>query len=369
MGTYASKKFDLNLIEGIIKAVRVWTGMNPVRMVTLWKRFLNVQRATRIRQKLNKTEGLIIPPVLILSSTMKCNLTCPGCYSREYPTENELTLDEIDSLLTQAEEIGVSFFIITGGEPLMNPDLLDLIGKHRSILFFLFNNGTFIDSDTVNKIRQHDHIIPILSTEGNEDYTDSRRGKGVYQKVIKCMELMKKAGIFFGFSCMVSKQNITLAGKDAFIDSMISKGCRMGFYVAYVPSAKKADLLQVPEKEEQALFRKQVKKFHKDKKIILVHLPDDEYEVGGSCMAAGKGFLHINAQGDIEPCPFAHLAADSLRTSSLRDAVQSKFFKHIRENQDLLQKPHLGCALFERREELKRIAVRMGAKPTEKGWQ
>jgi MoaA/NifB/PqqE/SkfB family radical SAM enzyme len=139
----------------------------------------------------------------------------------------------------------------------------------------------------------------------------------------------------------------------------------MGYFVGYVPCGDKAPLDLVPEAGEQRWFRQRVRHFQDSKRILLIHMPDDEYDIAGSCMAAARGFLHINAQGYVEPCPFAHMATDTVKEVSLREALQSPLFSYIRSRGDILTKPHLGCALYENREKLMTAAKALGAFPTE----
>ncbi|MBN1899017.1 MAG: radical SAM protein [Spirochaetes bacterium] len=360
-----SKKYDASLIQGMFRVLQIWTKFKPVRLARLWKRYRIFKKANRIRMKLFSSESLTIPPVIILSITMKCNLSCAGCYSRDYSLKDEMSLGQVESLFKQAEEMGIAFVVITGGEPLLRKGLVDLLARHPKLVFFLFTNGYHINSTWVNNIKHLDHIIPILSVEGDERDTDERRGKGVHRQVIMSMNHLKKAGIFFGFSVMITRKNFRTIGDDAFIDTMIEQGCKIGYYVGYVPSAKDADKKLVPTAQEQKWFRSRINNFRGNKRIILIHMPDDEYELGGVCMAAGRGFVHVNAQGYVEPCPFAHLATDSVRTTSLKEVFQSAFFKHIREDSKLLARPKMGCALFEHKEELAKIGTQFSAKPTD----
>jgi MoaA/NifB/PqqE/SkfB family radical SAM enzyme len=82
-------------------------------------------------------------------------------------------------------------------------------------------------------------------------------------------------------------------------------------------------------------------------------------------MAAGRGFVHINAQGFVEPCPFSHIATDSVQEVTLKKALTSPLFSAIRDHAVLLRKPLEGCALFEHRDELSHIICKTGAMSTE----
>lgn len=358
------QRFDPGLAKGIIRAVRLYSGWNPFRMIPLMKRSKIFQDAARKRHHFYQHEGILVPPFLILSVTMKCDLNCTGCYSREYPLDQELTLEEIDHLFHQAESLGIAFFVITGGEPLLKKGLMDLLIKRDRFNFFLFTNGSFHDASWTDHISNYKHIVPLISVEGHETHTELRRGEGVHGRVMASMDRFREAGSFFGFSTMVYKQNIEWVGQEVFWDEMIERGCRIGYFVNYVPSGKTSlDLL--PSPEEQLRFREQVIRLKQKKNIIIIHMPDDEYANGGVCMAAGRGFLHVNAQGFVEPCPFAHIATDSIRGKSLKDILKSSLFSYIREHEELLNKPRMGCALYENREKLMEIAASVGAKSTE----
>ena len=359
------KIVNYGLAEGILRFIRIWSGGKPARIIRLWQRYRIVHRANKVRQKYLTEKNLVIPPMIISSVTMQCNLECAGCYSREYPEDGELSLEEIESLFQQSEALGIAFFVITGGEPLKREGLLPLMQSHPNLVFLLFTNGSYIDPVVAETIGHTDNVLPILSIEGSIESTDKRRGEGCYNQILKAMESLREADVFFGFSAMVTRDNLDILSSDSFYDDMIQRGCRMGFCIGYVPSAKDADMALIPTPEEHAGFRSRILKIQKEKRLLLVQLPDDEYRETGSCMAAGRGFIHVNAQGYVEPCPFSHFASDTIREISLEEALKTPFFKHIRDHADLLTQPRLGCALFEHQEELEKVAERLGAQWTE----
>ena len=82
---------------------------------------------------------------------------------------------------------------------------------------------------------------------------------------------------------------------------------------------------------------------------LFIAVPGDEEEIGG-CLSAGRGFIHISAEGDVEPCPFAPYSDANLRDLSLKDALQSEFLRNIRQNHAQLSETEGGCALWIERE-------------------
>lgn len=80
--------------------------------------------------------------------------------------------------------------------------------------------------------------------------------------------------------------------------------------------------------------------------MILLSFPGDEKETGG-CLAAGRGFFHINANGGAEPCPFSPHSDTSLKNVSLRQALQSPLFVSLKNSAMLMREHTGGCTLFE----------------------
>jgi MoaA/NifB/PqqE/SkfB family radical SAM enzyme len=96
---------------------------------------------------------------------------------------------------------------------------------------------------------------------------------------------------------------------------------------------------------------------------LFVALPWDEEEIGG-CLSAGRGFVHISAEGNVEPCPFVPYSDINIKNISLKEALQSKMLRTIRENHAQLEETH-GCALWERREWVEHLASSKRLDPSE----
>jgi MoaA/NifB/PqqE/SkfB family radical SAM enzyme len=287
---------------------------------------------------------------------MRCNYNCTGCYSRGRPSEKELSTKELDELFTEAEGLGVHAIVVTGGEPLLRRDLPGLIEAHSRLLFVIITNGALITPTTANRLAQSGNAITLVSIEGTSIHTDDRRGSGAHKTAIRAFELLSDAKACFGFSATITVSNAHHIVSDAFIDEMISFGCSVGYLVEYIPCGKNAMFDWVLEGEERLLFRQQLLSVRRSKPIILIHFPDDEYGKDNRCAAAGRESFHINAQGDVEPCPFMPIAQENIRRGGLRAACRSKFFREIRENPELLRRGRYACSLFEHREEIEAIA-------------
>ena len=134
-----------------------------------------------------------VPWAILLDPTSACNMHCTGCWAAEYGNRLNLSFDEIDSIITQGKELGVYMYIYTGGEPLMRKqDLIALCNKHSDCEFLAFTNATLIDEEFADEMLRVKNFIPAISVEGSEEDTDSRRGKGSYQRVVRAMEILRR---------------------------------------------------------------------------------------------------------------------------------------------------------------------------------
>ena len=308
----------------------------------------------------------MVPTAIGFSPTMQCNLSCLGCYARDYPQDNELSLDNIDELLSLSHKLSIFLCVVTGGEPLMKEGILEVFRRHRGILFLLVTNGTLLDHHAARQIALSGNIIPALSLEGFQKETDARRGRGTYDHVMKAMSVLEKEHVVFGFSATVARDNFETLSSNKFIEGMKERGCTLGYYTEYIPIGSAAQWELVLEADERTQFRKRLLDLRKTEPIMLVHLPEDEYFEDGRCRAMVFGSVHINSQGYVEPCPFSHFASDTLREISLEDALQSPFLTELRSSDAIIRRTNLGCALFENRELVQEIVDRIGAKPTDR---
>ena len=337
-------------------ALRTWAGFNPRRIALLlkihWRHWHAIRRHRRNQCHIDGS----IPSVLAVSPTMQCNYNCKGCYSRGRPTNDELSTGELDALFSEAEELGVHSIVLTGGEPFLRSDTLDLIARHRRLLFFIITNGSLTTSDMARRIARSGNAIPLVSIEGSSADTDERRHPGAHETALRAFDHLRKAQALFGFVATNTAANTAQLATESFIDQMVAVGCAVGFFTEYVPCGPNPNPDWVLDEATRASFRERILEFRRSKPIVLSHFPDDEYGKENRCSAAGRTSLHINSQGDIEPCPFASIARENIRHGGLIAACRSPFLRAIREQPNLLQRQRYACSLFEHRAELDGLA-------------
>lgn len=344
-----------NALSVLFKDVAKIALSNPSQSV-FFIRTLRWQRKAQKTRKRWKSKGVHVPPILVISVTSKCNLHCKGCYYQALRTQKqeEMSDERIWKLVQEAKELGISFIVLAGGEPLMRPNILGLSKETPEIMFMMFTNGLLIDDEVLKKIVKNKNVVPLLSLEGYQIGTDGRRGSGVYDNLLKVISKLKKKQIFWGTSLTMTRTNFEEVTNEEFILKLVDSGCKFFMLVEYTPvtAATEGWLLSEEQKKEVVNIRDSLRKKFP---ALFIALPWDEDEIGG-CLSAGRGFVHISAEGNVEPCPFVAYSDTNLKEMSLKDALQSKLLRTIRENHDEL-KEISGCALWEKREWVQSLAA------------
>ncbi len=322
---------------------------NPSRAFSFFQTVRHQVRAAGVRKNWAK-KGLLVPPIIIYSITNRCNLHCKGCYHQALRTfaRDELNDADLSRVITEAKELGVSFMVIAGGEPLVRKALLINTARNPEITFFIFTNGLLIDEDVVKILKKQKNVVPIISLEGFQQSTDDRRGKGVYQHLQGVVDTLRRNHIFFGTSLTMTKDNFEAITDRKFVTNLRKQGCKLFFYVEYTAIREGTEDWVITDRQRNALPNL-VDDLRTRNRALFVSVPGDEEQFGG-CLAAGKGFVHISAEGNVEPCPFAPYSDSNLQSVSLRVALQSRFLKALRENKDQLLESSGGCVLWEKRE-------------------
>jgi len=360
----AEKGFDLQayLSKGVEQVVTdaVKATLKDPRESAFMLRFAAASRAASKRRQAAEEMGEHFPSYLIASITSQCNLHCAGCYSRcNHATVDsapmaQLTMEEWAKIFDEADEMGISFVLLAGGEPMLRRDVIEAAGKRQNILFPILTNGTFLDERYFDLFDRCRNLVPIMSIEGEREVTDARRGAGIYDKLIVNMDEFHRRGLIFGASVTVTTENLREVSSDAFLRKLSERGCKAVIFVEFVPVMEESREL-VPGDAEREYLRDEIARLRAERpEMVYIAFPGDEKDSGG-CVAAGRGFFHINSHGGAEPCPFSPYSDINVRDTSLRDAMNSRLFRELREGGYLLEDHAGGCVLYERREQVEKI--------------
>ena len=322
---------------------------HPSQALYFIKTYRWQKKAEKTREKWEQ-QGIHVPPIIIFSITHKCNLNCKGCYEKAIrpPSKKELTEQQLNSIIKQAHELGISFIVVGGGEPFMRPDFFKITKDYPDIIFLIFSNGLLINKEILEAMKKQKNIVPLISLEGCEEETDDRRGEGIFNRLQKIMEKIREQDIFFGTSLTLTKNNFETILNESFIQDLIDTSCKFFLFVEYNPIKPGTEKWMVTNDQRKTIMDT-IRKFRVKWPALFIAVPGDEDEIGG-CLAAGRGFIHISAEGDVEPCPFAPYSDMNLNNVSLKDALSSDFLKKIRENHAQLHGTDGSCGLWAKRE-------------------
>lgn len=345
------RDLDRGMVKKMMLAIGLGAGIKGTKAV----------RENREKYKCN------IPFQILLDPTSACNCKCKGCWAAEYGHQNNLSYEEMSSIVSQGRELGTHFYMFTGGEPLIRKnDIIKLCEEYPDCAFLSYTNGHLVDEKFCDDMVRVGNIALALSIEGDEESTDDRRGEGNYQKVINAMNLLKSKGCLFGISVCYTRLNVEKVTSDEFLDKMISLGAKFALYFNFMPVGHDAppELIPTPDQREYMYkWLKKVRNGKTGKPMFFMDFQSDGEYVGG-CIAGGRNYFHINSAGDMEPCVFIHFSDSNIRTHTLLEALQRPLFMAFRHDQPFNDNHLRPCPMLENPQCLRDIVKRTGAKST-----
>lgn len=225
-------------------------------------------------------------------------------------------------------------------------------------------NGTLIDDAFADEMLRVKNLVPAISIEGFEEATDFRRGKGTYRKVIEAMTRLKERKLLFGISCCYTSKNVEVIGSEEYFDSMIDMGAKFAWLFTYMPIGAAAVPELIATAEQRKFMYEQIHKFRKTKPLFTMDFWNDGDAVGG-CIAGGRGYCHINANGDMEPCAFIHYSDSNIKEKTLLECYQSPLFMAYRRSQPFNDNMLRPCPVLDNPGRLTQIVEESGARSTD----
>jgi MoaA/NifB/PqqE/SkfB family radical SAM enzyme len=345
----------------------LWTDIDDDVRKTIFINFVvNESMMGAPRQiKMGKDENCNVPWAILMDPTSACNLKCKGCWAAEYGNKLNLSLTQLDDIINQGKELGIYFYIYSGGEPLVRKkDIITLCEKHDDCVFLAFTNATLIDDKFAKEMLRVKNFVPAISVEGFREATDARRGEGTYKAVTNAMKILKDNKLPFGISCCYTSQNYSVIGSEEYFDEMIKLGAKFAWLFTYIPVGADALPELMASAEQREYMYHQVRKFRKTKPIFTMDFWNDGEFVGG-CIAGGRSYLHINANGDVEPCAFIHYSDANIKEKTLLEALKSPLFMQYHQNQPFNENHLRPCPLLDNPHKLADMVENSGAESTD----
>lgn len=316
-------------------------------------------------QKNKEKYGHEIPFTILVDPTTACNKHCIGCWAADYNKALNLSYEQLDKLFTEGKELGIYFYIMTGGEPLVRKkDILKLAKKHNDCIFMFFTNGTLIDQQFCDDLIEVGNLVPTISVEGFGDATDGRRGEGSWNDIMRAMDLMKSNKIPFGFSTCFTTANCDSVLSEKFIDLMIDKGAYFSWYFTFMPIGCKTDTSLMANPDQREKLYRTIRAWRNTKSIFNMDFWHDAEYVGG-CVAGGRRYCHINANGDVEPCVFCHYSNANIKDVSLIEALGQPLFIEYQKNQPFNKNQFRPCPILDNAPKIAEMVKNSEAKSTE----
>lgn len=271
------------------------------------------------------------PRNIVLKLHSACNANCRFCYAQKdlKLKTGLLSVEEWKKVIDQAKKLGCYTVTLSGGEPLIYPQLIDLIMyiKSKKMLAFTTTNGIVINHDIIKKMEKAGLCAINFSLYGPSDYHDWLTGvRGSFDKIVKYGEYCaKKTNIICIVNHVVTKESIKNKLYEFVWELMKGKGFRaLNLLPICVSSPDKSDLLDI---DELQLFDKLAKKPY-----VLM----DTKNYSKLMCPAGREDLFVNDYGGVQPCPFLPISFGNIRHESLKNIfLKIQNHKMFREERNI----------------------------------
>lgn len=348
-------------------ALSLWPDVDPTVRVKMFENFVinaNVIASGRIKAS-KEAHQCNVPWAILMDPTSACNLKCQGCWAADYGHKLNMSYETLDRIVNEANALGTFMFIFSGGEPLVRKkDIIRLCEAHNDCMFLAFTNGTLIDEPFCQEMLRVKNFIPAISVEGFEAATDQRRGLGVFSSIEIAMMNLRKYRLPFGVSCCYTALNYQDIGSEAYFDWMIEQKAKFAWFFTYMPvGVNAAPELMATEAQREFMYHK-IREYRGTKPIFTMDFWNDGEYVDG-CIAGGRNYLHINANGDVEPCAFIHYSDTNIHDATLLDALQGPLFMAYRDGQPFNHNHLRPCPLLDNKNRLAEIVDLSGAHSTD----
>lgn len=263
------------------------------------------------------------PAFATISVTGRCNKRCSGCFAEDAKVFREMPSDSLRGRINELLRLGTRVIGIVGGEPLLYPDLVPLLGSFRNSLFLVYTNGSRVDSSVVDSLETMPNIILMLSLEGPAAITDLRRGRGTFSRIAKAHSELSAHGVLHGLSFTVATENVESVTEDDFLNGFDSSCLGMVQYILSMNSPETSGWGRPLTAAQVLRHNARVRDLRGHRDFAISNLPEDEIRLWGSCPAKMGGVLHIHPDGRVGTCVFGSSSPALSASMSLDKVVRT----------------------------------------------
>jgi Predicted Fe-S oxidoreductases len=239
---------------------------------------------------------------IYLETTKECNLKCIGCFSEEIDGKSQGSILDNNQKLFQFL-LDIPNVVMLGGEPFhksARKSLKEFIKQYTHRLTIV-TNGTLIDEEVADMLKDRYNISILISIDGNEELHDNRRGKNVFNTIQKNVKLLNDRKILWGVSTTMTAQNIDYVTSEEYIRLCQKLGSFFTLYIPYCPtSCQQNDQYQLDFKQYTTAVNR-IQELNQNTDYASIHIIENETNYG-KCRAGSRG-LYIAANGNVNPCP------------------------------------------------------------------
>ncbi|NLN75185.1 MAG: radical SAM protein [Armatimonadetes bacterium] len=270
------------------------------------------------------------PTVCTLQVTTKCQANCVHCSADRFkdPKRSELTTDEWKRVIADSQKLGVVSVVFTGGEPLIRPDIYDLIDyvdKDEAVAL-MFCNGLLLDVKNVKKLASAGlHAIHVSIDSPDPGEHDEMRGvPGCFQKAVDGLMRCKGAGIITGISTYATPERLHNGQVIEMLELAKKIGTDEITIFDVVPTGRllmedRKHLLTDEDKAELCRIEEEYNEGHPLPQVITqAHINGP---TGNGCFAGWCQF-YVTAFGDVTPCDFTPLSFGNVRDEGVETPWQ-----------------------------------------------
>ncbi len=321
----------------------------------------NLQAIRRFERRRRRGEPYY-PAFVFISLTNRCNLRCRGCWVSPTPPA-DLPLERVAQIIETSRRHGSRFFGLLGGEPLLYAPLFELLGRFPDCYFQLFTNGQGLDEAVARDLRRLGNVTPLISIEGAADSHAVRRGSSAsHGGALRALAACRAQGLVFGVATSVCRSSQADVVSVPFLESLARAGAHYVWYYIYRPAGSDPAPEEALSGDDIDALRAFIVTQRCRQPLVIVDAYWDH--LGRALCPAATGIsVHINAQGDVEPCPpiqFADVRATAGQDLATAVAA-SPFLTGFRREIPVRTR---GCVLLEDPAALQALVADTGARDT-----
>jgi MoaA/NifB/PqqE/SkfB family radical SAM enzyme len=288
-----------------------------------------------------------------ISLTNACVQNCSYCYNRNRKG-TLLNTAEIKQLIQDLKDMGVCWLGFTGGEPLLNKDIVEIIrsvGDNCAVK--LFTTGYNLTEQLALELKEAGLLYASVSLDHwEEEEHDRIRGyKGAFQTALRAIDIFKSIGVHVSVSSVISKEMLHGNQIQEFLKYLISLGINEAWLSETKPTVEAFwNKDSVITEEERISLVKLQDEYNKEGRITINYLGHFEGGEHFGCNAGNK-MVYIDAFGEVSPCVFTPMTFGNIRDKSVQD-IFTEMKEHfpsegccfINKNYELLKKYYKGRA-------------------------